>query len=113
MTDNHSMMYRLVSIAGLAAALWAQPAIEGTWQGTLQTGSIDLRVALHISRNDKGELTSHFDSLDQNVLGVPVAKTSFTAGKLSLEMPALRAKFEGTLSANGRELAGTFTQGAS
>jgi len=113
MTDNQNMILRLVCCAGLAAALWAQPGgIEGTWQGTLHAGAVSLRLALHVGRNDKGELASKLDSLDQGAMGLPVQQTTFSNNKLSLEMPALGARFEGTLSANGSELVGTFTQGA-
>ena len=97
----------------LAAALWAQPGgIEGTWQGTLNAGAISLRLGLHVSRDDKGGLVSKLDSLDQGAMGLPVQQTTFANNKLNLEMPALGAKFEGTLSANGGEIVGTFTQGA-
>ena len=80
MTDNQNMLLRLVCCAGLAAALWAQPGgVEGTWKGTLATGAVSLRLALHVSRNGKGELASTLDSLDQGAMGLPVARTTFSS----------------------------------
>ncbi|MBZ5612090.1 MAG: alpha/beta fold hydrolase [Acidobacteriia bacterium] len=98
----------------LAAAVlaWAQPAgVEGTWQGTLDTGTAKLRLGLHVTKN-AGGYTSRLDSIDQGVMGVPVASTTFSGNTLHFELPASGVKFEGTLSADGQEIAGTFTQGA-
>ncbi|MDP8982639.1 MAG: alpha/beta fold hydrolase [Acidobacteriota bacterium] len=92
-------------------ALWAQPAIEGTWQGTLQAGGVPLRLGLHISRGASGLLSSTLDSIDQGAMGLPVKETTFSSRNLHLEMPNLKATYEGTLSDDGTEIAGTFTQG--
>jgi uncharacterized protein len=45
-------------------------------------------------------------------LGLPVSQTTLTSNKLHMDMPGMRAQFDGVLSANGMEIAGTFTQGA-
>ncbi len=45
-------------------------------------------------------------------MGLPVKTASFTANRLALDIPAVRGSFEGTLNADGSEIAGTFTQGA-
>ncbi|HEY2013385.1 MAG TPA: alpha/beta fold hydrolase [Bryobacteraceae bacterium] len=104
---------KLVCFGVLATALWAQPGgIVGTWQGAIQAGAVTLRLGLHVSKNDKGELTSKLDSIDQGATGLPVALTTVSGNKVSLEMPAMRARFEGTLNAGGTEIAGTFLQGA-
>ncbi len=94
-----------------AAALWGQPGIEGTWQGTLELGAASLRLGIHISRNPQGILTSTLDSIDQGAMGLPVKETTFTDRKVHLDMPDLHATYEGTLSGDGAEIAGTFTQG--
>jgi fermentation-respiration switch protein FrsA (DUF1100 family) len=97
----------------LAPFLWAQPGgVEGTWQGTLHAGAISLRIGLHVGRDANGELVSKLDSIDQGAMGLPVHVTTFHEGKLHLELPNLHATFDGTLSADGREIGGTFTQGA-
>jgi hypothetical protein len=107
------MISRLVCGAGLAVAPWAQTGgIEGTWQGTLHPGAVSLRLGLHIGGNEKGELTSTLDSIDQGAMGLADARTTFSDRKLSLDMPALDASFEGTLNAGGNEISDTFTQGA-
>lgn len=54
--------------------------------GTLNTGMMKLRVGLHITKNEKGELAGTFDSIDQNARGIPVVKVSFEGNKLQLDM---------------------------
>lgn len=102
-----------VLVLMMAGVLSAQaPGVVGTWQGTLEAGPVKLRVAFHIASDGKGGLTATMDSLDQNALGLPVSQTTLTSNKLHMDMPGMRAQFDGVLSANGMEIAGTFTQGA-
>jgi pimeloyl-ACP methyl ester carboxylesterase len=89
------------------------PGVEGDWQGTLDVGAAKLRLGLHLSRDSAGSLTAKLDSIDQGAMGIPVQKAVFTESRLKLDIPALRASFEGAMKADGSEIAGTFTQGAS
>jgi len=107
------MNRRLLWIMTLAGVAYPQtPSVVGLWQGTLDAGALKMRLAVHIVANENGGLTSTLDSLDQNVSGIPVQQTTLSGNKLHLEMPGLHALFDGTLNANGNEIAGTFTQGA-
>jgi uncharacterized protein len=103
----------MLAILWLLLAVAAFGQIEGTWQGTLAAGPMKLRMGLHIERNSQGAFVSKIDSLDQGALGIPVAQTSFAENKLHLEMPNMRASYDGTLNADGRQITGRFTQGAS
>jgi pimeloyl-ACP methyl ester carboxylesterase len=106
------MWKRLLLFAVLGAAVRAQPVkIVGNWLGTLEAGPQKLRMGLHITANDKGELTSSLDSLDQNALGIPIKQTTFTNNKLHLDILAPPAQYDGTLNSDGNEIAGTFAQG--
>ena len=94
----------------LATVGWAQSGgMIGTWQGTLNAGGMKLRLAFHIAANDQGGYTTTWDSLDQNVTGMPVPETTVAGNKLHLNIPRSHAQYDGTL--NGDEIAGTFTQG--
>jgi pimeloyl-ACP methyl ester carboxylesterase len=104
------MWKRIVSALALAAAAWAQTGMEGTWQGALEAGTTKLRVGLHVSKNEKGEWTSTFDSIDQGAMGIPIKTTTVSGQTLHFEMPPMRLTFEGTLSADGKQVAGTITQ---
>lgn len=105
------MWRRIVCAMALAGGAWAQTSMEGTWQGSLEAGAVKLRVGLRISRNDKGEWTSTFDSIDQGAIGLPVKTTTVSGAALHLEMPQMRLSFDGKLSADGSQIAGTMTQG--
>lgn len=103
-----------VWLIALPAGLWAQAGgIEGTWQGTLQSGGVSLRLGLHVSRNSSGLLTATLDSIDQGATGLPIKETTFIDGTLRLEMPDFHAHFEGKLNPAATEITGTFTQGTS
>ncbi len=106
------MLPRIVWI-GLAAtaALCAQAGIEGTWQGTLDAGAMKLRLGLRVTKNAAGELSSTLDSIDQRAMGIP-AKVTLSGNAVHLALPSLNAKYDGTLSADGKEIGGTFVQGA-
>ena len=107
------MLKQITWLTVLAGAmLRAQSGIEGNWQGTLAVGTMKLRTGLHITKNASGEFTSTMDSIDQGAMGIPVKVTTFSANKLHLELPNLRVTYDGALSADGNEIAGTFVQGA-
>jgi len=104
------MWQRIVAALALCGAAWAQ-GLEGTWQGSLEAGTVKLRVGLHIVKNEKGEWTSTFDSIDQGAMGMPVKVTTVSGATLHFEIPAARLSFDGKLSADGTQIAGTMTQG--
>jgi fermentation-respiration switch protein FrsA (DUF1100 family) len=94
------------------ATLWAQSGVEGTWQGTLDAGAVKLRLGLHVNKNAQGDFSSTLDSIDQSAMGIPVKVTTFSGNVLHLELPVLNATYNGKLSADGKEIIGTFIQGA-
>lgn len=85
----------------------------GDWLGVLSVQGIELRLAIHLSVDENGDLIGTMDSLDQGANGIPIETVSFDteSQKLTLEMPPLGARYEGTIDAEGI-LRGTWTQGA-
>jgi fermentation-respiration switch protein FrsA (DUF1100 family) len=86
----------------------ALPGIEGNWQGSLDVGTIKLRLVLKISRTAEGKLKASMDSLDQSANDLVVDTISFADGALKFEMKRLQASYVGTLSKDG--IKGQFTQ---
>lgn len=84
--------------------------IAGTWEGNLDVGSISIRLVFHIDRSEDGGYTATMDSPDQGAVGLPVGKTSFADGTLSIDIPAIGAAFEGRLAEDGRSVVGIFSQ---
>src|SRR5262249_4428594 len=104
-------MIKFAQMVFAASALWAQASVEGTWQGSLDTGAVQLRLAVHVSRGPGGDYSSTLDSLDQGAMAIPVEKTEVTGNTLRLDIPRIRASFTGTLSSDASSIGGKFTQG--
>jgi pimeloyl-ACP methyl ester carboxylesterase len=106
----------LAALAG--AAVWAdepaKPAEKGPagfWQGTIKVGAIDLRVVLNVTTKPDGGLSATLDSPDQGAKGIPVDEISVKDSVVKLDLQKIKASFEGKLSDDGKEIAGTWKQG--
>jgi len=84
--------------------------IAATWLGTLNAGGTELRIALHLKRDDGGILHATLDSIDQGATGLPVDRAVFRDGRLVLESAALRLRYEATMNEAGSELSGSWRQ---
>ncbi len=84
--------------------------IMGVWQGTLHAGR-DLRLELKITQAAAGEYKVSFYSIDQGGQSIPVTKTAFENGTLTFSIDAIGGKYEGKMSADGKTITGTWTQG--
>jgi uncharacterized protein (TIGR03435 family) len=87
----------------------AKRDISGDWQGTLQANR-SLRLVLKIAKTDKGWSAKMY-SIDQG--GQPINASSVTldgsAFKYSVDL--IGATYQGTVSADGNSIVGTWTQG--
>ncbi|MFY9748067.1 MAG: serine hydrolase, partial [Acidobacteriaceae bacterium] len=91
----------------------AQPsAVDGIWLGTIAAGGQTLRVQLIVKSDAGGKEYCSADSLDQGAMGLECAKVDFTAPDFSFDVPSVKGHWEGKLSADGKVLDGTWTQGA-
>src|SRR5688572_18069129 len=112
-------IYLLLSllVALPASAQNATPAtvateVVGDWTGALALpGGQSLRLAFHVSRTADGGLSATMDSPDQGAFRIP-AEVSLQGGRLLLNVPSARGRFEGALRADGK-LAGSWVQGGS
>ena len=107
-------MKKLLMCLGVFFAI-AFPAaaqdIVGQWQGVLKIPNKDLRIIVKITKDDS-RLQSTLYSIDQP--GTPGLKSSgvrFEGGTLMFAVDPIAAKYEGKLSADGKSINGTFTQG--
>ena len=98
----------------VAAPAAAQPAVQpyaGDWEGVLQAGPQKLRLELHI-KNDGDQATAVLDSLDQGI-SAPSTGVKVEDGELGILFLPLGGELKGKLSADGKSITGTWTQGAS
>jgi hypothetical protein len=100
----------------LALAVVASPAlagpIDGDWAGVLNAGGRKLRLELHM-RSDASGQTAVLESLDQ---GITASSTTIKTdgGQLSiLFLDPVSGELTGKLSADGKQIVGSWTQGES
>jgi len=96
----------LVSTLGLAA--YAQD-VTGTWQGTLHADK-DLRTVFKIAKDD-GKLAVTMYSIDQGAFPIKATTATVQDGDIRIGVDMIGGSFEGKLSADGKTIAGTWTQG--
>jgi len=106
------LFYSLLLSLFLTAGAHAQ-SVEGDWKGTLKAGGAELRLVLHVSKDDKGELRATLDSPDQNSMGVPVTSITLAGSTLKFEMRLIGGSYEGKVNADQTGIIGTWTQGGS
>ena len=100
-----TLLFLLCAIAAVVS-----PGVEGDWLGKLNFNGTDLRIALHI-KFTPGGFTATMDSLDQGAPGIPVSTISLNGDKFSFEVAKIGGSYEGSLSADGKSISGTWSQG--
>ena len=95
--------------AGVAFAQRVEQPLQGTWQGTLQAGK-SLRLVLRVTTADNGLAATMF-SIDQGAQGIAASAVTARSGAVAFTFAAINASFDGTLSADGASIAGTWKQG--
>ncbi len=88
----------------------ASTGIAGEWQGTLKAGEAELRLVLHIAKNEDGSYKATMDSIDQGANGMPVTSMTLEGSKLNFALDSIQGSYEGTVSADGSTISGTWSQ---
>jgi len=100
----------MVFLSSMALVANAQDVV-GDWQGTLKAGGAELRLALHITKGDGGELKATMDSVDQGANGIPASAITLKGSQLNFTVEAWHGTYEGKVNAAGTEIDGTWSQG--
>ena len=86
--------------------------IVGDWEGTLDPGAqAKKRIVVHISADQDGSLKGTIDFPDQDVSGTQITAITYKEPALHFESSSTLATFDGALSTDGSQLAGTWKQG--
>ncbi len=88
----------------------AAPAMAGDWSGSL-AGTLPL--VLHVRGDASGALTAKMDSPTQGANGMAVVNVKLSGTTFSFEVPMVKGSYTGTVGADGKSMAGTWTQGQS
>lgn len=97
----------ILTFLSLGNMLMAQSVI-GDWEGTLEVQGTQLKILFHVAEKD-GNLASTMDSPDQGANGIPMEKTTFENGTLTIAHSAMGINYSAQLK--DAELEGTFRQG--
>jgi uncharacterized protein (TIGR03435 family) len=103
----------LAAVLFCAVPLFAQ-GLPGTWQGTLKVPQAprgELRVVLHVSTTEADALKAEMVSIDQGAQAFPAGSVTLRDHAVKIAIPGLGAGYEGKMSADGKTIAGTWTQG--
>jgi pimeloyl-ACP methyl ester carboxylesterase len=87
--------------------------LTGDWQTTVQPGTQPLRVIVKLKKGSDGGWSGALYSIDQGSdwgAGSPVSAVVLDGKNVSFAVDAVRGKFQGTISADGTSLDGTWTQ---
>jgi uncharacterized protein (TIGR03435 family) len=100
----------IIAFAALSGSALQAQNIAGSWQGTLDAGPRKLRIVFKISLKDD-QWAATLYSIDQQSPGIPASSVTKDGSTIKIVIGGL-GSYEGKLSANGNEIAGTWTQGA-
>jgi non-heme chloroperoxidase len=103
---------RILAIGALLALSCATAQaqdVAGTWQGTLQAGR-PLRIVLKLAKAD-ADWIGTVNSIDQSPATLPVSGISIKDHVLKFSVAPIGGSYEGTVAADGKSIAGNWTQG--
>ena len=93
-------------------SVWAQDGPRGHWSGSVEVPNQTLAMEVDLDKGPNGWIGS-VSIPAQNASGIPLDAISFTDGKVTFHLKGAPGDptFTGTLSADGKTMAGNFTQG--
>jgi D-alanyl-D-alanine-carboxypeptidase/D-alanyl-D-alanine-endopeptidase len=102
-------------LVGMASMAFAAPALAiiGDWTGALRPPAQTLHLALHVTADAAGNLGVALDSLDQKAMGLPGSNVILKGNDFSFDIPSVHGSYKGTLSADGKTIKGSWSQGTS
>jgi len=106
-------MKKIVAITAviLSALCIAQSQdVAGDWQGTLNAGTAQLRLVLHIAKDSDGNLKATMDSVDQGAFGIPVSSISLKNSELKFAADKIQGSYAGKLNPDATKISGTWSQ---
>lgn len=93
-----------------AASVDLTKDIADSWQGTLHVGK-DLRLVLKIAKAPDGTYKAQFFSVDQGGQALPIKSITLQGNVVKMNVELIGGTYEGKLSADGKSMTGTWTQG--
>jgi len=94
-----------------AQAASSAKSLDGKWEGALGSDRTQLHIVITISKTSAGEYAGSLNSVDQGAT-LPLNNITLEGDTVRFELKALGGVYQGTLSQDGAEITGTWTQTA-
>lgn len=101
-----SLLFAFLPMSAVAGQSTSSSPINGIWLGSIHAGPQTLRIQVHL-----GAQVCALDSIDQKAFGIPCGNVAVKGNAVSFDVPAVGGNWTGTLSADGKTLTGSWTQG--
>jgi len=85
-------------------------ALEGAWNGTLDVGGKSMRIVITLANHADGTSTGTAMNLDGGEVPIPISRIAQQGSEVTLEIKVVSGSYVGSLSADGAELAGTWSE---
>lgn len=83
--------------------------ISGSWSGALGSGQNQLHLVITFTELGNGEYSGQVNSVDQGTI-LPMSAVKIAGQKVHFEITQIGGVYEGTLSADQKQISGTWTQ---
>ena len=97
-----------------APSSFAQAAADpsGHWEGTVDVPNTPIKIGFDVAPNEKGALAGTFNTPAEHIKGLPLASVTVQGRSVTLLIKAggPPSTFTGTLSDDGKSIAGTWSQ---
>lgn len=108
-----SLAIALLTLVLAAVSAPAQAAVDpsGHWEGTIQAPQMETAIEIDLARNGAGVLIGTFGQPGERLTGLPLSDIALdgTSIRFQIKGKAGERAFDGTLSADGKSITGTFT----
>ncbi len=94
----------------LASFITTAQNIIGNWKGNLDVQGNEIPIVFHISKNIAAKFIASFDSPNQHAFNMPCSDVIVKEDSVILMMAVLNGKYAGNLSADKKQLTGTWYQ---
>lgn len=105
-----SKLLWIVALAALFGAMLHAQDISGDWQGTLKTGTPELRIVVQFTKDADGGWKASWFGIDHGTEGISADSVTLQGSNLKLTVRA--AIYEGKISADWASINGTWTERA-
>jgi uncharacterized protein (TIGR03435 family) len=111
------LLFGILAFTAFCGSSLLAQSLVGNWQGTLAPPpgapptAKELRIVMKVTTTDGEMLKAALYSIDQGAQAIPGGAVTVQGKAVKITVPGIGGTYEGTFSADGNAIAGTWTQG--